>query len=125
MSNRVTWSHPKVITALLVVFLAGAASGAIAFRTLSRNTLTGKAKAMRSMDRRELMDYFRREMDLNDGQRQRVESLLEDHFKMLQMLGAQTEEVRMHGRESIAKLLTEEQRKKFEGLMSEWQRSQR
>jgi Spy/CpxP family protein refolding chaperone len=125
MPNRVTWSHPKVITALLVVFLAGAASGAIALRTLSRNTLTGKAKAMRSMDRKELMDYFRREMDLNDNQRQRVESLLEDHFKMLQMLGAQTEEVRVHGRESIAKLLTGEQRKKFEGLMSEWQRSQR
>jgi hypothetical protein len=64
-------------------------------------------------------------MALSEDQRQRVESLLEDHFKMLQMLGAQTEEVRVHGRESIAKLLTEDQRKKFENLMSEWQRSQR
>lgn len=125
MPERVSWSHPKVIAALLVVFLAGAASGAIAFRAISRNTLTGKAKAMRSMDRKELMDYFRREMALSEDQRQRVESLLEDHFKMLQMLGAQTEEVRVHGRESIAKLLSEEQRRKFENLMSEWQRSQR
>ncbi len=125
MPTRVTWSHPKVITALLVVFLAGAASGAIAFRAFSKNVLTGKAKAMRSMDRKELMEYFRREMALSENQRQRVESLLEDHFKMLQMLGAQTEEVRVHGRESIAKLLTEDQRRKFENLMSEWQRSQR
>jgi hypothetical protein len=125
MPERVTWSHPKVMTALLVVFLAGAASGAIAFRSISRNTLTGKAKVMRTMDRRELMDYFRRELALDDAQRHRVESLLEDHFKMLQMLGAQTEEVRVHGRESIAKLLSEDQRRKFETLMSEWQRSQR
>jgi hypothetical protein len=125
MAQRVTWSHPKVMTALLAVFLAGAAAGAFAMKAISRTNLSGRAKAMRSMDRRELMDYFKRELALSDSQKQRVETLLDDHFKMLQMLGAQTEEVRMHGRESIAKLLDEEQRRKFDRLMSDWQRSER
>lgn len=80
---------------------------------------------MRSMDRRELMDYFRKELNLTVEQKQKVEASLDDHFKMLQMLGAQTEELRMSGRESIAKMLDEEQRKKFDRLMNDWTRSQR
>ncbi len=125
MPQRVTWSHPKVITALLAVFLAGAAAGAFAMKTAIRSASTSTSRAMRNLDRKDLMDFFRRELNLSEEQKHRVETLLEDHFKMLQMLGAQTEEVRLHGRESIAKLLDEEQRKKFDRLMTEWQRSQR
>jgi uncharacterized membrane protein len=125
MPQRVTWSHPKVLIALLAVFLAGAAAGAFAMKTVIRNNSANGLRSMRTMDRKELMDYFRRELRLSEEQKHRVETLLEDHFKMLQMLGAQTEEVRLHGRESIAKLLDEEQRKKFDRLMSDWQRSQR
>ncbi len=125
MTGRITWSHPKVMTALLTVFLAGAAAGAFAMKIVARSPLSNTSRAMRSMDRRELMDFFKRELSLSDEQRQRVEVQLDDHFKMLQMLGAQTEEVRLSGRESIAKLLDESQRKKFDRLMTDWQRSQR
>jgi predicted lipid-binding transport protein (Tim44 family) len=111
------------MTALLAVFLAGAATGAFALKSMQRAYAANGAKAMRNMDRKELMEFFRKELKLDNDQKQRVEALLEDHFKMLQMLGAQTEEVRAHGRESIAKLLTEEQRQKFDRLMTDWQKS--
>ncbi|GAB4412061.1 MAG: hypothetical protein OHK0021_20680 [Bryobacter sp.] len=71
------------------------------------------------------METFRAELGLTNEQRARVENLLEDHFKMLQMLTVQTEEVRAHGRESVAKMLTPEQRKRFDRLMTEWTKSQR
>jgi Spy/CpxP family protein refolding chaperone len=124
MSSRVSWSHPKVLTALLAVFLAGAASGALVMKFSQRTSATA-AKTMRHMDRAALLAYFRKELDLTVEQQKQVETLLDDHFKYLQTLGAQMEEVRHFGRDSIAKLLTPEQRKRFDKLMTDWQRAQR
>lgn len=125
MQDRVTWSHPKVLTALLAVFLAGSAAGALGMKLYSKGSLNSGSRAMRHMDHGALLTYFRKELNLSDDQQRHVETLLDDHFKYLQSLGAQMEEVRHFGRESIAKLLTPEQRKKFDKLMLEWQRAQR
>lgn len=125
MNDRASWSHPKVLTALLAVFLAGAASGALGMKLYGRGALNANSRAMRGMDHTALLDYFKKELDLTDQQQHRVEDLLDDHFKYLQSLGAQMEEVRLFGRESISKTLNPEQKKKFDKLMSDWQRSQR
>lgn len=125
MNSRASWSHPKVITTLLAVFLAGAAAGAFAMRLYSRGSLNPSTRAMRQMDHSALLGYFKKELNLSDEQQHQVETLLDDHFKYLQSLNAQMEEVRVFGRESIAKLLTPDQRKKFDKLMLDWQRAQR
>jgi Spy/CpxP family protein refolding chaperone len=125
MSDRITWSHPKVMMALLAVFLAGAAAGAFVTKLIARGAFGGSARLAKQMDRKELLDYFQQELNLTGKQQQQVSSLLDDHFKYLQTLGAQMEEVRLHGRESIAKCLEPEQRKKFDKLMLDWQRAQR
>ena len=125
MTARASWSHPKVITALLAVFLAGSAAGALAMKLYTRGSFNSSTRAMRQMDRTALLDYFKKELDLSDKQQHQVEPLLDDHFKYLQTLGAQMEEVRVYGRESIAKLLDADQRKKFDKLMLDWQRAQR
>lgn len=125
MTGRASWSHPKVITALLAVFLAGAASGVLGMKLYSRGAFNPNSRAMRQMDRSALLNYFKKELDLSDKQQHQVETLLDDHFKYLQSLGAQMEEVRVFGRESISKLLSPEQRKKFDKLMLDWQRAQR
>jgi len=125
MTDRPSWTHPKVITTLLAVFLAGAASGALSMKLYSKGTFNSNTRAMRQMDRSALLDYFKKELDLSDKQQHQVETLLDDHFKYLQSLGAQMEEVRVFGRESISKLLDSEQKKKFDKLMLDWQRTQR
>ncbi len=125
MPDRATWSHPKVITALLAVFLAGAAAGALGMKIAVRSSFNSSSRAMRQMDRKALLDYFNKELKLSDKQQQQVEALLDDHFKYLQTLGAQMEEVRVYGREGISKLLDAEQRKKFDKLMLDWQHAQR
>jgi len=126
MTDRATWSHPKVITALMAVFLAGAAAGALGMKLSSRSLgQTASSRAMRQMDRSALLEYFNKELNLTDKQQHKVETLLDDHFKYVQTLGAQMEEVRVFGRESISKLLEPDQRKKFDKLMLDWQRAQR
>jgi len=125
MTDRAKWCHPKVLSALLAVFLVGAASGALAMRLYTRGSLSPSSRAIRQMDRSALLKYFKQELELSDKQQQEVEILLDDHFKYIQSLGAQMEEVRLFGREGISRLLTPEQRKKFDKLMLDWQRSQR
>lgn len=125
MSDRATWSHPKVITALLAVFLAGAAAGALGMKLVARSSVNSSPRTLRQMDRKALLDYFNKELKLSDKQQQQVEALLDDHFKYIQTLGAQMEDVRVYGREGISKLLDPEQRKKFDKLMLDWQRVQR
>ncbi len=125
MNDRASWSHPKVLTALLAVFLAGSAAGALGMKLYARGTFNPSSRAMRGMDRSALLDYFKKELDLSDKQQHQVEALLDDHFKYLQSLGAQMEEVRLFGRESISKTLSTEQKKKFDKLMLNWQRAQR
>ena len=125
MSDRATWSHPKVITALLAVFLAGAAACALGMKLVVRSSVNSSSRSLRQMDRKALLDYFNKELKLSDKQQQKVEALLDDHFKYLQTLGAQMEEVRVYGREGISKLLDAEQRKKFDKLMLDWQRVQK
>jgi Spy/CpxP family protein refolding chaperone len=125
MSEKISWTHPRVLTAFLAVFLVGAAAGAMGMRMRYRGTTSPAARAMGQMDRKELVSFFNRELNLTDEQRKQVETMLDDQFKYLQTLGAQLEELRLHSRESIVKVLTPEQRKKFDKLMSEWQRAQR
>ena len=125
MIDRVSWSHPKVLTAFLAVFIAGAATGALSMKLVARSGFNATSRAMRQMDRKQLVEIFNKELKLSDKQQQQVESLLDDDFKYLQTLGAQMDEVRGHGRESIAKLLDGEQRKKFDKLMVDWQRAQK
>ncbi len=125
MIDRASWSHPKVLTAFLAVFVVGAATGALSMKLVARGGLSSASRAMRQMDRKQLVELFNKELKLSDKQQQQVESLLDDDFKYLQTLGAQMEEVRGHGRESIGKLLDAEQRKKFDKLMIEMQRAQR
>ena len=94
-------------------------------KLVARTTLNSSSRAMRQMDRKALLQYFNKELNLSDMQQQQVEALLDDHFKYLQTLGAQMEDVRIYGREGISKLLDAEQRKKFDKLMLDWQHAQR
>jgi Spy/CpxP family protein refolding chaperone len=125
MTDRVSWSHPKVLATLLAVFVAGSAAGALGMKMYSRGAFSPQARAMRRMDHSALLEYFKKELNLTDKQQHQVETLLDDHFKYLQSLNAQMEEVRVFGRESISKVLDAEQKKKFDKLMQDWQRTQR
>lgn len=125
MTDRVSWSHPKVLATLLAVFVAGAAAGSLGMKMYMRGSFSPQSRAMRQMDHSALLEYFKKELNLTDKQQHQVETLLDDHFKYLQSLNAQMEEVRVFGRESISKVLDADQKKKFDKLMQDWQRTQR
>jgi hypothetical protein len=67
---------------------------------------------------------FRKELDLNPQQTQEIETVLDDFVMYYQTLQAQMDDVRATGKNRILKILNEEQKQKFEHMLSDLQSKQ-
>jgi Spy/CpxP family protein refolding chaperone len=115
-SDRPTWQNPKILTTLVLVFLAGALSGAIGMREGLHEQLHRGAAYWRG-DRAEFSyDRLKAELNLTQDQSDRLKTILDDFVKYHEDLEAQIEDVRATGRNRIVQILTPEQRKRFEKL---------
>ena len=114
-ANRTSWSNPKVLAALLLVFLCGAAFGALALRLTARSS--GRASGPDSVAKS--VSKFQHELNLTPEQAGKLEIILDDYMKYMHDLQSQMDDVRAHGKEMVLKILNEEQRKKFEKLIAD------
>jgi Spy/CpxP family protein refolding chaperone len=114
-THRTSWSNPKVLAALLLVFLCGAAFGALALRLATRppGRTNGPDSVGKSVAR------FQQELNLSSEQAGKLEIILDDYMKYMHDLQSQMDDVRVHGKEMVLKILNEEQRKKFEKLIAD------
>ena len=107
--------NPKVACALALalVFLCGAAAGAVAMNLgvhkglhqPAFDTPAGKAR---------YFDHMRKELDLTPAQSEQIESLLNDFWQLYHT-------VLSDSKQRVEQLLNEEQKKKFELLLQQQQ----
>jgi len=133
MSDRISWSNPRVLSVLLLVFLAGGLSGAIALRLIrnsrptvavrsgstgggTSNTAAPGISAWSNKDG--FMGRCRKELDLRPEQAEKISAVLDDYKMYYQNLQEQLEEVRVTGKGRILEILDDEQKKKFEKLLA-------
>jgi Spy/CpxP family protein refolding chaperone len=67
---------------------------------------------------------LQKELNLTPEQTAEIETVLDDFTMYYQMLQAQMDEVRATGKSRIDQLLTEEQRKRFNRIMSDFRERQ-
>ena len=121
MANRCPWFNSRVILTLSLVFITGGLVGALTMRWSIHRTETRPA-AFYTIDGREVpIDQLVRELQLNPMQAQEMEMMLDDFVMYVQMLQTQMEEVRASGKSRIFGILDEQQRQKFEKMMTEVQ----
>jgi Spy/CpxP family protein refolding chaperone len=115
-SDRPSWQNPRILTTLVLVFLAGALAGGIGMREGLHEQLHRGAVYWHS-DKTEF-SYQRLKTDLNltPEQSEQLKTILDDFVKYHEDLEAQIEDVRATGRNRIVQMLTPEQRKRFEKL---------
>jgi hypothetical protein len=100
-----------VFCVLVLVFLCGAAVGALAIDTRVHNRLrppafdTPAGKALN-------FERLRKELDLTASQAEQVESILEDEWKYYRM-------VLTDSKSRVEQVLTKEQREKFERVLQQ------
>jgi hypothetical protein len=119
--NRRVWLNPRVAVALSLVFFAGALVGALTMRW-SIHRADSRPAAFYTIDGKEVpLEQLARELQLNPAQAQEMEMMLDDFVMYVQMLQTQMDEVRASGKSRIFDILDEQQRMKFEKMMTEVQ----
>ena len=127
MASAASTCNAKVAGTLAVVFLAGAAVGALTMqmglherlhRTVSAATLPVIHKAP-SNDA--LIQRFKTELNLSADQTDKIAMVLADYREYYHSLEDQLDDVRSTGKSRIMQILDEQQRAKFERIMGDLQ----
>ena len=117
--------NPKVISTLLVVFLAGAAVGALAMQLglhdKLHRTAAAASKPVPLAAKDAVLQRFKTELSLSPAQTQQISSILDDYRHYYQSLQDQLDDVRALGKTRIVQILDEGQRQKFDKMMNELQ----
>jgi hypothetical protein len=115
--------NPKVIGTLVVIFLAGAAVGALSMQMglhdkLHRTVSAAPAPAVRKDSTNDaLVQRFKSELNLSGDQTVKIALVLEDYREYYQNLQDQLDDVRSTGKTRIMQILDDQQRAKFEKIM--------
>lgn len=117
-TGKISWSNPRVLATLLLVFLCGAAAGALAVRFAARQAARSSV-AVLPENKKDLLERFQKELVLSPIQVEKVEIILDDYMKYMHDLQTQMDDVRVHGKAMIVKVLNEEQRKKLERMLAD------
>ena len=118
--------NPKVISTLVVVFLAGAAVGAISMQLglhekLHRTVSAAASKPVQPAAKDAVLQRFKTELNLSSTQTQQIASVLDDYRHYYQSLQDQLDDVRAMGKTRIVQILDDDQRQKFDKMMNELQ----
>ena len=117
--------NPKVISTLVVVFLAGAAVGALAMQLglhdKLHRTAAAASKPVPLAAKDAVLQRFKTELNLTSAQTQQISSILDDYRHYYQSLQDQLDDVRALGKTRIVQILDDAQRQKFDKMMNELQ----
>jgi Spy/CpxP family protein refolding chaperone len=111
--------NSRVLTTLLLVFAAGAASGALWMRLDLHDRLHRTASASTKTASDAVLQNFKTKLDLSSEQTQKIALVLEDYRHYYDSLQDQLDDLRATGKNRILEILDPAQREKFEKTMTE------
>ncbi len=117
---RAPWQNPRIVFTLLAIFLSGAAAGAITMHQfLSPHRHTGLY--WNPASREASLESLTRDLDLTPEQQKAMAMVLDDFMMYYQTLQAQMDDVRLTGKQRIMKILNEDQKQRFNRILSKLQ----
>ncbi len=116
---RAPWQKPRVVSTLMMVFLAGAGSGALWMQFGLHEKLHRTAVSTPAPSRETVLQRFNSELGLSRDQSEKIATVLEDYTQYYQSLQDQLDDVRATGRTQILQILNPDQRDKFEKIMND------
>ena len=120
MTDAISWRNPKVLQVLVLVFVAGALSGAVTYR-LGRIFLrpivvdTAPAPPL-TMGGKDTLGMLKRELNLTPAQAGQVAAIIDDYRHYYGNIQDQFDDLRATGKRRVLQVLDAEQRSKFEKL---------
>lgn len=119
---RSSWSNPRLLIAVFLVFLSGGVVGALVMRFGVHSLKDSTAAAYYTIGGKKIaLEQLAKELDLSPEQTAQLETILDDFVMYVQMLQTQMDEVRANGKVRIMRVLDEKQKAKFEKMLGELQ----
>ncbi len=114
---RPSWQNPRIFSTLLLVFLAGAAVGALVMRIGLHEALHRSHSSINEA----ALSYNRlvTDLDLTPDQCKQLKTILDDYTRYHEDLEAQLDDWRATGHNQILKILNTKQRARFEKISTE------
>jgi hypothetical protein len=113
------WQNPRILLTLLLVFLCGASAGMVVMAMGEHHWMRAQAQsAWKDSSKEKLLQRLKKELELSPGQSEQLETILDDFFTYYHTLQAQLDDVRASGKERILRILNDDQKKKFEKIMT-------
>jgi hypothetical protein len=118
--DRAPWQNPRILFTLLLVFLAGASTGALSMRMGLHEKLHRAAAAPSSGSARAaLLQKFQTELRLSAPQTEKLALVLDDYTQYYESLQEQLDDLRATGKTRILQILDPDQRAKFQKVMTD------
>ena len=113
-----SWSNPKVLAILSVIFLCGAAFGSAVTRGYIHGRMANRLPASHAMEtaRRVGLKDLKQRLNLTVSQEQTVNKVLDDYGKFYQNIEDEREDVADYGRRRILNVLNPDQKKQFDEI---------
>jgi hypothetical protein len=120
VAERAPWQNPRIVSTLMLVFLAGAATGALSMRLGLHEKLHRSAPVTtQDANRDAILSRFKSQLDLSGPQAEKLALVLDDYSQYYQSLEDQLDDLRATGKTRIMAILNPEQREKFEKMMTD------
>lgn len=125
-SKCASWQNPRILLTLFLVFLCGATAGMVAMAMGAHRWMHASAApaAWKESGKEVLLQRFKTDLDLSPAQTDQLETVLDDFFTYYHTLQAQLDDVRASGKQRILRILDENQKRKFERMMTDLQEKQ-
>jgi hypothetical protein len=114
VADRPTWQNPRIFSTLLLVFLAGATTGAVSMKFGLHEVLHPPSPTPASV-----LQKFRTDLNLTPAQTEKISLILDDYRHYYQSVQDQQDDIRATGKMRILQELNPEQREKFQKMMGE------
>ncbi len=119
-AERAPWQNPRILSTLALVFLAGAAAGALTMQVGIHGRMHRSTSAAPEATNREaILSRFKTQLDLSGPQTEQLGMVLDDFGQYYQSLEEQLDDLRATGKTRIIAILNPEQREKFEKMMTD------
>jgi hypothetical protein len=121
-SQAPPWQNVRVLSTLGLVFLAGAASGALSMQfglhdKMHRAVATPSPSSPVTVPtQKTMLERFDNELGLSQDQSHKIATVLGEYTLYYQDLQGQLDDIRSTGRTQILQILTPEQRDKFQKM---------
>jgi hypothetical protein len=120
----VSWSNPRVLLTLTLIFLCGTAFGIAVTSRYYHSQRPPQAAVPSAIERARHvgLSNLKVKLNLTPSQEQTIMKILDDYGKFYQNIEDEREDVAQDGKKRILEVLTPDQRKLFNGIVGQSRR---